>query len=209
MSPKEIEIHNKLKKENILYRWQLTQEELTGIVDSNPSMRGLMLGYVAEYKLKKLHFENAKISALIKDDDHDRKSKGDVRFIYKGKSFLVESKSLQTKTVKKTNEGFTASFQCDASDCRTVQFSDGSEVRTTCLLAGEFDIVAVNLFAMEEEWKFAFALNKDLPKTKYPKYSAFQQQQLIASLIKIQYPLQPPFVDDPYLLLDQLIDGAG
>lgn len=200
--------HEKLKRENILYRWQLTQEELTEIVDSNPSMRGLMLGYVAEYKLKKMYFEDPRISALIKEDDHDRKSKGDVRFIYRGKSFRVESKSLQSKTVKQTAEGFTASFQCDASDCRTVHFGDGTEVRTTCLIAGEFDIVAVNLFALEEEWRFAFALNQDLPRSRYKKYTPFQQNQLIASLIKITYPLQPPFVDDPFVLLDRLIDGA-
>lgn len=207
--PKTKDINlEKLKRENILYRWQLTVEELTQIVDENPSMRGLMLGYVAEYKLKKLYFENSRISALIKDDDHDRKNKGDIRFNYRGRSFLVESKSLQSKTVKVTDEGFSASFQCDASDCRTVHFSDGTEVRTTCLLAGEFDIVAVNMFAMEGEWRFGFALNCDLPRSKYRHYSPFQQSQLIASMIKITYPLQTPFVDDPFLLLDRLIDGA-
>lgn len=197
-----------LKRENILYRWQLTVEELTQIVDENPSMRGLMLGYVAEYKLKKMYFEDSRITALIKDDDHDRKNKGDIRFIYRGQNFRVESKSLQSKTIRQTEEGFRASFQCDASDCRTVHFSDGTEIKTTCLLAGEFDIVAVNLFALEEEWRFAFALNKDLPRSKYRKYTPFQQSQLIASLIKITYPLESPFVNDPFLLLDRLIDGA-
>ena len=167
-----------------------------------------MMGYVAEYKLRKMYFEDPRITALIKDDDHDRKSKGDIRFIYRGKSFRVESKSLQTKTVKPTNDGFSASFQCDASDCRTVQFSDGTEIKTTCLIAGEFDIVAVNLFALEEDWRFGFALNKDLPRSRYKKYNPFQQSQLIASMIKITYPLQPPFVADPFLLLDRLTDGA-
>ncbi|MGH9946239.1 MAG: restriction endonuclease [Pyrinomonadaceae bacterium] len=197
-----------LKRLNILHRWQLSAEELTRIVDENPSIRGMMLGYVAEYKLKKLYFENSRISALEKDDDHDRKKKGDIRFNYRNRSFLVESKSLQTNTIRKTDDGYSASFQCDASDCRTVHFSDGTEVRTTCLLAGEFDIVAVNLFAMSEEWKFAFALNSDLPRSRYRKYSAFQQSQLIASMIKVTHPLQTPFVDDPFLLLDRLIDGA-
>lgn len=197
-----------IKRENILHRWQLTVEELTQIVDENPSMRGLMLGYVAEYKLKKMYFENSRISALVKDDDHDRKNKGDIRFNYRGRNFRVESKSLQSKTIKKTEDGFTATFQCDASDCRTVHFSDGTEIKTTCLLTGEFDIVAVNLFAMEEEWRFAFALNEDLPRSKYKKYTPFQQSQLISSSIKITYPLQEPFVDDPFILLDRLIDGA-
>lgn len=125
----------KLKRENLLFRWQLTVEELTQIVDANPSMRGLMLGYVAEYKLRQIYFEDSRITALIKDDDHDRKNKSDVRFIYRGQSFRVESKSLQSKTIRATAEGFTASFQCDASDCRTVHFGDGTEIKTTLLVS--------------------------------------------------------------------------
>jgi hypothetical protein len=205
MSDQNIE---KLKRENLLFRWGLTVAELTTIVDANPSMRGLMLGYVAEYKLKKMYFEDARISALIKDDDHDRKSKGDIRFNYRGKSFRVESKSLQTNSIRKTDEGFSATFQCDASDSRLVRFSDGSEVKTTCLLIGEFDIVAVNLFALEEEWRFAFALNRDLPRSRFKKYSELQQRELLSSSIKINYPIQSPFVDNPFILLDRLIDDA-
>lgn len=198
----------KLKRENILHRWGLTVRELTKIVDANPSMRGLMLGYVAEYKLRKIHFEDPRISALVKDDDHDRKSKGDIRFNYRGKSFLVECKSLQTNLIKKNAGGYEAVYQCDASDSRIVRFSDGSEVKTTCLLLGEFDIVAVNLFALEEEWRFAFALNRDLPHSKYRKYTELQQRELIASSIKLSYPLKPPYVDDPFILLDRLLADA-
>jgi hypothetical protein len=198
----------KLKRENILFRWGLTAEDLTQIVDANPSMRGLMLGYVAEYKLKKMYFEDSRITALVKDDDHDRKSKGDIRFNYRGRTFRVESKSLQTNSIKKTADGFKATYQCGASDSRIVRFSDGSEVKTTCLLVGEFDVVAVNMFALEEEWRFAFALNSDLPRSKYSKYTELQQKEFLASSIKITYPIQPPYLDDPFILLDRLIDGA-
>jgi len=41
MSPEE--------RKSILKRWALTEEELTEIIRQNPSMRGLMLGYIAEY----------------------------------------------------------------------------------------------------------------------------------------------------------------
>ena len=198
-----------LKRENILHRWGLTAEELTQIVDANPSMRGLMMGYVAEYKLRRMYFEDERITALIKDDDHDRKSKGDIRINYRGASFRVECKSLQTNLIKKHETGFAATYQCDASDSRIVRFSDGSEVKTTCLLTGEFDIVAVNLFALEEEWRFAFALNRDLPRSRYRKYSDLQQRELIASSIKIAYPLEPPYVNDPFVLLDRLLDDAS
>lgn len=199
---------HQLKRENLLYRWGLTVRELTEIVDANPSMRGLMLGYVAEYKLRKMHFEDPRITALVKDDDHDRKKKGDIRFNYRGRSFRVESKSLQTGTIRKVGDGFVASYQCDASDSRIVRFSDGSEVKTTCLLAGEFDLVAVNLFALQEEWQFAFALNRDLPRSRFRKYTALQQRELIASSIRITWPLKPPYESDPFVLLDRLLDGS-
>jgi hypothetical protein len=172
-------------------------------------MRGLMLGYVAEYKLRQMYFEDPRITALIKDDDHDRKSKGDLRINYRNCSFRIECKSLQTNLIKKNETGFAATYQCDASDSRIVRFSNGSEVKTTCLLAGEFDLVAVNLFALEEDWRFAFALNRDLPRSRYRKYSALQQHELIASSIKIAYPLEPPYVDDPFVLLDRLLDDAS
>lgn len=58
------------KRENLLYRWGLAVRELTEIVDANPSMGGLMPGYVAEHKLRKMHFEDPRITALVKDDDH-------------------------------------------------------------------------------------------------------------------------------------------
>ncbi len=39
---------------DLLVAWDITAEELSEIVAENPSMRGLMFGYVAEYKLKKM-----------------------------------------------------------------------------------------------------------------------------------------------------------
>jgi hypothetical protein len=198
----------KLKSRNILKRWGLTVEELTEIVNNNPSMRGLMLGYVAEYKLRKMFFEDSRIKDLAKDDDHDRSRKGDLRFTYKNHSFRVECKSLQTNTVRKEPTGFRASFQCDASDRRMVVFNNGTKKETTCLKVGEFDILAVNLFALEETWRFAFALNSDLPRSKYKKYTPYQRNELLASSMAITWPLNPPFVENPFVLLDQIIDGS-
>ena len=40
--------------DTVLDRWELTAEELTAVVDENPSLRGMLLGYVAEQKLAKL-----------------------------------------------------------------------------------------------------------------------------------------------------------
>ena len=192
---------------SILERWELTLDDLTKIVDGNPSLRGMMLGYIAEYVLHKRHFTDARLSGVGKDDDHDRSKKGDLRFLYRGHNFRIECKSLQTNMVKDLGDGkFAGTFQCDASDRRPVDFSDGSRIETTCLLVGEFDIVAVNLFAFKNEWLFAFALNRDLPRSTHKKYTAFQQKSLLASSMKISIPLQAPYVSDPFQLLDILAE---
>ena len=53
------------KRPNILERWQITAEELTELIDANPSMRGNMFGYVAEMKLRKLWFSTARVTHAV------------------------------------------------------------------------------------------------------------------------------------------------
>jgi len=129
--------------DSILKRWDTTVEELTQVVDQNPSLRGMILGYLAELKLEKLWLRHEEISDVSKHDDHDRKKKGDRVVIYKGKEFIFESKSLQTNTIRRTEEGWVGKAQVDASDRREVLLPDGTGVNTTCLLRNEFHILAV------------------------------------------------------------------
>lgn len=80
---------------SVLQRWGITAEELTKLVDENPSLRGIMLGYVAEHHLTKLLSASDQVSDSLKYDDHDRTKKGDRVVRYKGQRFVIESKSLQ------------------------------------------------------------------------------------------------------------------
>lgn len=196
------------QQESILKKWQLTEYELTEIIRQNPSMRGLMLGYIAEYKLRKMHFMDSHFENIHKGDDHNRKHKGDITFMYKGRQFKVECKSLQTHTIKKMETGYSAKYQCDASDRRSIVLKDGSKIETTCLQIDEFDIIAVNLFAFEDKWKFAFALNKDLPRSTYKKYSPNAQKQLLATLMPVSWPLKSPYIESPIPLLERLLIHA-
>jgi hypothetical protein len=193
------------KKQTILDRWDITAEELTEIVDANPSMRGLMMGYVSEYKLRKMWFEDERIENLVKYDNHVRQEKGDFGFIYKSVPIRLEAKSLQTATIKKVSGVDTGKFQCDASDRREVVLPNGERLNTTCLLVGQFDLLAVNLFEFERKWRFVFARNEDLPRSKYRGYTPEQRQYLLATLMDVTYPPQPPFVEDPFILLDQIV----
>jgi len=76
---------------SILERWDITPEELTEVIDRNPSLRGMILGYLAELKLEKLWLSGQRISGVIKHDDHDRKKKGDQVIRYKGHEFILLS----------------------------------------------------------------------------------------------------------------------
>lgn len=193
-------------KQSIFKRWDIDEQTISDLIDDNPSLRGMVLGYVAEKKFHDAYLNHNDISSAVKDDDHDRLKKGDRRITYKDKEFLVEVKSLQTKTCKPLEDGsWIGKSQVDGSDKRTIKFNDGSELSTTLLLKGEFDLLAVNCFAFGDEWKFAFAKNSDLPTSKFKKYTEEQRNQLLSSMVEVTWPPQAPFSDNPYELLDEMI----
>ena len=70
------------------------------MVEDNPSLRGIILGYLAEAKLREILAVHGRATAFRKDDDHDRKKKGDLVLTYQGFEFKVEVKSLQTNSVE-------------------------------------------------------------------------------------------------------------
>jgi len=191
----------------ILDRWDITPEELTEVIDQNPSLRGMILGYLAELKLEKLWLSGERISNVSKHDNHDRKKKGDRVVRYRGHEFIFECKSLQTGTIKKTDQGWSGKAQVDASDRREIELPDGSTVTTTCLLKGEFDILAVNIFALQNKWRFVFAKNSDLPTSNYRRYTEYQRQHLLATLVEVHWPPKPPFSEDPFALMNELIQN--
>lgn len=199
-----------LKSENILEKWEMSLSHFENLILDNPSLRGFLIGYLAEAKVKEFFSKEKRITAYTKYDDHDRTNKHDLVITYKGKNYSFEIKSLQTATVKSSkgklfqDVEFEARFQCDASDKRKIKFKNGQVIETTCLQYGEFDIIAINLFAFRGKWEFAFALNRDLPNSEYKKYPEEIRKKLIKSIIPISLPIQPPFVSDPFLLLDRL-----
>ena len=222
---------------NILDYFDVSLDFLSKVVRDNPSLRGMVQGYLAEAKLHDALYADGKATAFRKDDDHDRKKKGDIVLTYKGHEYRIEVKSLQTNSIqiqdpeslkwikrilKQKGPGianpeyipvwtahrFQASyhgkFQCDGSDRRMVKFPDGTTLETTSLLFGEFDILAVGLFPFREKWEYAYILNRDLPKSAATKYTSSQRELLIASMIKIDWPISNPFKGDIYPLLDIL-----
>lgn len=191
--------------EDILTTLGLTSKELTEIVKENPSLRGFISGYISEYKLRKYFLSDKRISNVRKYDDHDRSKKSDIVFTYKGVDISVEVKSLQTNSIKRVGPIFSGKTQVDASDKRPVKLPNGKMVSTTCLLIGEFDLLAVNLYGFENKWKFVFAKNVDLPRSNYKGYTPAQRKYLIATLIGVNWPPLAPFLADPFPLLDEIV----
>ena len=190
---------------NILEQWRVSLDELSEAILANGSLRGMVFGYVAEIKLREL-LEHPEVSGLGKDDDHDRKKKGDLRFLYRGEEFKIESKSLQTARNKVLEDSsFVGVSQVDASDRRTVTLPDGSQLQTTNLLVGEFDVLAVNCFSFEGKWNFAFARNRDLPRSTFRGYTPEQRAHLLATLVPVQWPPQGIFRADVFSLMDEMI----
>ena len=189
-------------KDSILDRWDFTEKQLTQLIDDNPSLRGIVQGYLAELKLRDLWLSGEKFSGVAKPDDHDRGRAGDWVAGYGGRRFIFEVKSLQTSTVRRTLDGWAGKAQVDASDRRGVTLPDGSKMNTTCLRRGDFDILAVSLFAFVGEWRFAFAKNGDLPASRFWKYTDYQRQNLLATTVSVSLPVQPPFYADLFELLD-------
>jgi hypothetical protein len=189
----------------LLEQWGVTLSELNEILQARPSLRGILMGFVAEYKLYQLWFRDPRIDKFVRYDNHDRTRLGDFGFEYKGVQISVQVKLLQTSSVRQTQQGYTGIFQCDASDKRRVKLPNGQEVETVCLVVGGFDLLAVNLFHFGKEWRFAFAKNSDLPRTKHKRFTAEQRQYLLATAVRITWPLQPPFYAEPFTVLDAIV----
>ena len=186
-----------LGTDSILDEFEISEGNLTTLVNENPSLKGMLLGYLAEFKFHELYLNHFHITEASKDDDHDRSRKGDRRITYKGKEFVIEVKSLQTNSIKRLGEDeWTGGSQVDASDRRSVRLKDGSSFETTLLLRGEFDILAVNCFRFGDSWRYVFALNEELATSTFKKYPEEARGQLIASIQKVTWPPQEPFSSD-------------
>ncbi len=189
---------------SILDVWKVTPGVLTNIVNENPSLRGMLMGYVAEYKLQEILLSEDGIEYIGKPGDHDRTSKGDHIIGFQGQRFVIESKSLQSRMVEKDGDAWRGKAQVDASDRRSIVLDDGTQIETTLLMVGEFDVLAVNCFAFEQEWNFVFARNSDLPRSTYRRYPQQVRDQLIASLVSVSWPPEPSFTDNLKEILDRI-----
>ena len=182
--------------------------DLVSSIKRAPSLRGMILGYIAEEMFEKYLKTIPEISNVTKHDDHDRKSnKSDRTFDFNGRRYSIQLKSIQTNSIKMdlSTERLIASVQNDGSDARTIKLPNGNSVQTTCYKIGEYDILAVPLFPFTEKWNFAYKYNRDCRITTSKKYKDEDRKYLLSSSEPITWPLDESWTDPLLPLLDHSI----
>jgi hypothetical protein len=200
--------------------WQLSPDEFNRIIHKNSNALSAIYGYVAEERLREMYLEDDdRVENLRSPADQDSADKGDWAFDWRGEPMKIEVKSLQTHTIEEVNSGQTtlgdgenepvrykAGFHLKGtSDQRKLEY-DGEQYETTLMniVDTDVDIMAVNLYKIKDEWDFAFIRVEDLPRSK-GNYPDGLRRQLARSQIKVQIPLQDPFSDDLYGMMDSIL----
>ncbi len=182
-------------------------KDLVEAIKRAPSLRGMILGYVAEEVFEKhIRLTQKQITEIVKHDDHDRTAnKSDRTITYHGRTYSIQLKSIQTNSIKYSEERrrLEAVVQNDGSDRRTVHLKDGSTVETTLYRKGDYDILAVPLFPFSATWEFAYKRNQDCRECNSRKYTDKQKAELLSSLEPISYPLDETWSTDLPSLLDK------
>lgn len=141
--------------------------ELENLIDSNPSLKGVMTGYIAEQKLMTQLSATPQLTGIKKIKDHDR-IRGDIEFIYNDKKFTIEVKCLRKLKNKSTGfedvmvGGFTGTVEIGTSDRITKE--DG--ITSTVIKKNEFSILAVCTILLNDTWDFYFIQSKYLPSDR-------------------------------------------
>jgi hypothetical protein len=182
---------------------QLTEHELMDMLDEQPSLRAIVLGYIARRKLRSLLAQTFTGGPVVRQDDHERKRRGTFTVLHGKKSVAIRCCSLQANSVKTKS----ATYQCDASDCRDLKLPSGRTIRTTCVLASTFDIVAVSTFTFDQKWQFAYAAANDLARTKPTKrrkLSKTDAESLLSCSQRITFPVEEPYTHDIFAIVDRV-----
>ncbi len=190
-------------------------ERLVESIKRAPSLRGMILGYIAELMFERHlpeHYHVILSEHIESHDDHNREAnKSDRTVTYNRRRYGIQLKSMQTNSIGRNAVTglLQADVQNDASDRRTVNLRDGSQLETTCYVQGEYDILAVPLFPFTGIWDFAYKRNRDCrPCKPGRRYNEFQASHLLATTERITWPLSEAWEMNLIRLLDDTIGSA-
>jgi hypothetical protein len=171
-----------------LSSWDTTENEIAKLMDENSSLRGIVLGYVAEEKLKKIIESRTEVSSNHKPHDQNKSIRCDRIIVYKNTQFLIEVKSILTGSVKIDMNSHSGTAKTNYADKKELVFEDGSSCITSLAMRREFDILAINCYPMTGKWDFLFVPNQAIPSTDSNEYTEFQKSQLFTRTIDVCFP---------------------
>jgi hypothetical protein len=181
-------------------------KDVVSVLKSNPSLRGIVMGYVAEDRFEILVLSRLAGATRIRKDDDHKKSKSDRRFVHGGREYTVQLKSIQTNSIRDKDGMVVAVVQNDASDKRKLSLPSGKTIETTCYAVGEYDILAVPLYPFTGKWSdFAYKRNLDLSRSRFKGYSLEDRACLLATTERITWPLGTEWRTSLVELLDETI----
>ena len=185
--------------------------DLISLSRRTPSLRGMVLGYLAEEMFERHLLRNYAFIRPGDIDPHDdndaRLNKSDRTIRRGGRLYRVQLKPIQTNSIRRNLETgrLQANVQNEASDSRTVALPNGNSVSTSCYARGDYDILAVALFPFSGDWSYAYMRNSDCRRTTNRRYSAKDSAHLLAATEIITWPLSEGWRTDFAELLDDRI----
>lgn len=169
----------------------MTREVWDAMMEAHPPARSFANGYSAEA------FCQRNVLAMIPDITHVTapgvNNRADFIFMYKGRSIRMQIKCPLEGSVHRrlSDEKLGAEICTKATNPKVYTFDDGSSVRTGCCRRGEYNVLAVPMYAFNGNLaSFAFKLNidmkgpgthSDIPSQYHPLFIGTQEQ--------ISYPL--------------------
>ncbi|MGC8474842.1 MAG: hypothetical protein ACP5NP_00670 [Acetobacteraceae bacterium] len=176
--------------------------DLVAAIKAAPSLRGMILGYLAEAMFERLlpqRYPSIDAADITRHDDHDRAAnKSDRTIRYQEIYYRIQIKSIQTNSIgwDAAAERLEARVQNDAPDRRQITLPDGQTVETTCYARGDYDILAVPLFPLSGTWDFAYKRNVDCRPADNAKYPVEIARHLLATTEVITWPLTAEWTPD-------------
>jgi len=171
-------------------------QDIEELAEQNPSLRGYLHGYIAELFLKR-HLESLHgISKVEKIPDRDSR-KGDFLVTYLNHTLTVEAKSLSSNDLRQDLLNDSWIGRVNLKKTGAGKIPDTHE-RTTCLMRGEFDVLAICTFSLTKTWEFVFLENRYIPS------SGLHEDRLI-STITLDIYNQPKVSFDAISVFDEFI----
>lgn len=169
-------------------------EDLRLLIESNPSLRGYLQGYLAEYHLTNLIQSLPEVTSVEKIPDSD-KQKGDLNVTYRGRILTIECKSLLTSGKNLSDPDVVGKVSLKSPGTRSVTSPNGESHISTHLPKGTFDILAICTYNITGTWAFYFVQNRFLPEAE-------DMPGMLATKLSVDLIETPGLTEDPRIMLE-------